>query len=357
MDNCFDYKGMYRGKTIMITGGLGFIGSNLAHQLVKLGTDRVIIIDSMREGSGFNIFNIEEIKDLVEVPCLKEGGVDIGDSFKIKKLLDGVDYVFNLAGNTSHVGSKDDPLRDLEINLQSQVSFLNTCKNYVEDSGKTLKIVFTSTRDVYGKVREKDLPIKESSLIREPADPQGINNQAAESYHLWYRNFGIKSSILRLTNTYGPRHQMKTPDGFLNWFIKKSLDGEEIELWGGGESLRDFNYVADVVEALLMVMAQKTDGEIYNLGSYLCKVGKYGDSCNNLKTVSEIAQLVVELSQKGSVKVVPYPEDKKSIEPGNFFANITKIYNDVGWRPSTELKEGIKKTIKFYKENRRDYWG
>jgi len=346
-----DYEKEYEGKTIMITGGLGFIGSNLAHELVKYNPKKIIIIDSMIKGTGFNIFNIRDIIDRVEIPNLDKRGVDIRDNYKIAELLQGVDYIFNLAGITSHVKSKEEPLRDSEINLQSHLCFLETIRKYMKYSSKPLKILFTSTRDVYGKVKQDDLPVNENMIISEVADPQGIHNHAVEHYHLWYRNFGIQSTILRLTNTYGPRHQMQTPDGFINYFIKKAINNKTIELWGGGKSLRDFNYIDDVIEALLIVMAnKKTNNQIYNLGSFSNK------NCGQVISIGEIAKLIIEIAGSGYFKEIPYPEDKKSIEPGHFFADITKIHNHTGWRPSIELSEGIKRTIDFYKINKEKYW-
>ncbi len=349
------YLNQFEGKTIMITGGLGFIGSNLAHKLTQLNPEKIILIDSLLKNHGGNISNIKEIQNKVEIPDFDIGGVDIRNHPKITKLLNNVDYVFNLAGSTSHSRSSENPLRDLEINLESHVSFLNSCRTYIKNSKKPLKILFSSTRDIYGKIPEIELPAKESFPCITPADPQGIHNQAAEQHHLWMKNFGINSTVLRLTNTYGPRHQMKTPDGFINWFIKKSLENEEIELWGGGISLRDFNYIDDVIDAFLLTMSNpKTNQQTYNLGSFTRKI----NPCitPQIKSIKEIAETIIEIAESGSVKEIPYPEDKKQIEPGHFFADITKIHTQLGWMPKTELKAGILKTLNFYKQNKQNYW-
>ncbi|MCD4666590.1 GDP-mannose 4,6-dehydratase [archaeon] len=354
-----DFKTVFNGKHVLITGGLGFIGSNLAHKLVDLGA-HVIIVDSLITGLGANKFNIEDIKDKIEIPNIEFGGVDLRNTSKMSKIIQGVDYVFNLAGSISHSGSKENPLRDLELNLESHLSFLEVCRRYMERENfkPNLKIVFAGTRDQYGKVREEFLPVNEKQLVHHAADPQGINKHAAEFYHLWYRNFGIKAVSLRMTNTYGPRQQMKDPgQGVLSWFIRKSMENEELQLWGGGESLRDFNYVDDVVDALLLVMAsEKTDGEVYNLGSYIRKDGRYIDDCGNIITVGKVAQLVTEIAGSGSCKIIPYPDDKKDIEPGHFSSDITKIYKKLGWKPKVSLNEGIKRTLDYYRNYKEHYF-
>ncbi|MAG37887.1 NAD-dependent epimerase [Candidatus Pacearchaeota archaeon] len=352
-----NYKSAFKGKNIMITGGLGFIGSNLAHALAPLSPERIVIVDSYLEGHGANKYNLSGIEDIVEIPSEFSGGIDIRDNKNFSPLLSGIDYIFNLAGSISHIGSKKDPLKDLQLNLESHVSFLQSCRTYVESGGKPPKIIFGGTRDQYGKLPESTLPVRENTLHEDPADPQGIHNQAAEFHHLWYRNFGIQASSLRLTNTFGPRHPMQNPSqGFLNWFIRLALENKEIELWGGGEALRDFNYVDDVTEAFLRTMASdETDGNVYNLGSYIRKSGRVKDMGDNARTVSEAAHAIVEKAGSGSCRVIPYPEDKKAIEPGHFCADATKIYEEVGWLPRTSFQEGIEKTLGFYKSERENY--
>lgn len=145
--------------------------------------------------------------------------------------------------------------------------------------------------------------------------------------------------------------------GVLNWFIKKAIDDEVLELWGEGEPLRDFIYVDDVVEALIKLMvSEKTDGQVYNLGAYRKKNGMYEHLCDSIKTIKDAAKIVIETAGSGSCKIIPYPEDRKSLEPGHFYADSTKIYEDIGWEPKTNLKEGFKKTIYFYRKNKEKYW-
>ena len=279
----------------------------------------------------------------------------------MRTLVKDVDYIFNLAGSINHLGSLQDPATDLDLNLRSHIILLEACRDYLQKEGpRKLKIVFTGTRDQYGKVREAHLPIQENFLIEEVTDPQGINNHAAEFYHLWYRGLklGIESVSLRLTNVYGPRHRMSDPGlGVLNWFIRQAMDNQNLELWGGGIALRDFIYVDDVVDALLRVMASDiTDGKVYNTGSYIKKDGLYEHLGGNIQSVYAAAQLVIQLVGKGSRTTIPYPEDRKPLEPGHFYADATKIHKDTGWSPKVPLVEGIKRTIAYYQKEKEHYW-
>ena len=346
------YEKEYDGKNIIITGGLGFIGSNLAHKLVELNPNKIIIIDALIKNHGGSIKNIRGIEDKLEVPY-SNNGLNINDR-RIIKYLEGIDYVFNLAGSVRHIDSKNDPLNDLEINLTSHVAFLDFCRDYV-GKGNKIKVLFSATRDIYGKTSEDDLPLKEDFLTREAADPQGINNHSAEYYHLWYgRNFNFDVVSLRLTNTYGPRQKINNPSqGFLGYFIYQTINDKEIELWGGGNALRDFNYVDDVVEAMLMAMSsENTNGKMYNLGAFIRKNGKYQEMGGNIRSVREAAETIISIAQSGKYKIVEYPEEKKVIEPGHVYLDATKIYNDIGWEPKTSFEDGIKRTIEFYKENK-----
>ena len=354
-----DYLKKFEGKTVMVTGGAGFVGSNLVHALIPLKLKRILVVDALIPGLGSNLYNFHEIKDKIELYTGEEG--DLRNFSQMRKLVQGVDYIFNLAGSINHEGSLRDPASDLDFNLRSHIILLEACREYLQQEGpKKLKIVFTGTRDQYGKVREAHLPIQENYLIEEVTDPQGINNHAAEFYHLWYRGLkiGIESASLRLTNVYGPRHRMSDPGlGVLNWFIRQAMDNQNLELWGGGVALRDFIYVDDVVDALLRVMASDiTDGKVYNTGSYIKKNGLYEHFGGNIKSVYEAAQLVIKLAGKGSCSVIPYPEDRKAIEPGHFYADATKIHKDTGWSPKISLEEGIQRTIEYYHKHKQHYW-
>lgn len=325
---------IFTGKNVMITGGLGFIGSNLAHKLARLKS-QVTIIDSLSPVYGGNIFNIKVIKNKCKV-FIK----DLRDQPLINHLVKGQDFIFNLAGQVSHIDSLENPLQDLEANCRTHLVLLEACKRY----NPNVKIIFAGTRGQYGKPAY--LSVDENCPMS-PIDINGINNVAGEAYHLlYYRNFGFRTTSLRLTNTYGPRHQMKNSrQGFLNWFIRLAIDGEEIKIFGDGRQLRDFNYIDDVVRAFLMVaISKKTDGQVFNLGS------------GNPISVLDVAKLVVEISRSGEIKQVPFPEENKKIEIGDYYANYAKIKRILGWQPDVSLRDGLKMTIGYYRNNKRRYW-
>lgn len=352
-----NYKEFFCDKGILITGGLGFIGSNLAYRLAKLSPKKIMLADALVPGLGGNKYNLEGIEDNVELITGKDG--DIRNNDTMKELVSQADYIFNLAGSVSHIGSKKNPLFDLELNLESHIHFLETCKNELKSRNKPLKVVYSGTRDQYGKISQSDIPVNENYLTRQAADPQGINKGAAEFYHFWYGNhYGIQSCSLRLTNTYGPRHIMTdSGQGALNWFIRKAIDREEIELWDGGEAIRDFNHVDDVVEALLMSMgSEKSNGQAYNLGSFRKKNGLFEYLGGNITSIKNAAEEVIRIAGSGSCKTILYPADRKDIEPGHFYGDTTKIYEELGWEPKISLQEGLKRTIEFYRQNKEKYW-
>ena len=324
----------FDGKRILITGGLGFIGSNLAHVLAGHCAE-LILVDSLIPQYGGNLFNISGIEDKARVNI-----ADVRDESSMDYLVRNKDFVFNLAGQVSHIDSMLDPYTDLEINCRSQLSILEACKK----NNRDVKILFAGTRGQYGKVDR--LPVDEDTLMR-PTDVNGINNMAGEWYHILYNNvYGIRATSLRLTNTYGPRHHMRTSrQGVLSWFIRLAIEGKEISLFGGGEQQRDFNYVDDVVEAMLLAAASdEANGEIFNLGS-----GKP-------VSLREAAELVCDVAGAGSVKSVPFPDDKKKIEIGNYAADISKVRRTLGWTPRTSLRDGVEKTIAFFRRYRQHYW-
>lgn len=329
-----DYRENFKGKDALITGGLGFIGSNLAAELVNLGS-KVTLVDSMIPEYGGNFFNIKEIEDKVKVNI-----ADIRDEYSMRYIVKGRDYIFNLAGTLSHIDSMDDPYTDLDINCRSQLSILEACRR----NNKDAKIVFAGTRGQYG--RATYLPVDEKHPLQ-PVDVNGINNTAGEWYHILYNNvYGLRASSLRLTNTYGPRHQMKhSRQGFLNWFLRLALEKQEIKIYGEGKQKRDFNYVMDVVKAFLFVAASdKANGEVYNLGS------------GHPVSVADIAKLVVEMAGSGSYSHVDFPSDKFRIEVGDYYADFGKIKDTFGWEPETTLEDGIKETIDFYLRFQKYYW-
>lgn len=322
----------YKGAKILITGGLGFIGSNLAHRLVELDAS-VTIVDSLIPEYGGNLFNIDGLENKLRVNFS-----DVRDPHSMKYLIKGKDILFNLAGQTSHKDSMADPYTDLEINCKAQISILEACRNY----NPTISVVFASTRQIYGK--PDYLPVNEKHLLR-PCDVNGINKMAGEWYHILYNNvYGIRSCSLRLTNTYGPRMRIKdSRQTFVGEWIRCLLEGKPIEVWGG-EQMRDFTYVDDVVEAFLLVANNDSSfGKIFNLG---------GDTVVNLK---ELAKLLIRVNSNGVYKVCTFPEELKKIDIGDYYADYKLIRHALAWTPKVSIEDGMKLTLAFYRENYQNY--
>lgn len=326
-------KGYYKNRKILITGGLGFIGSNLAISLVRAGA-KVTIIDALIPEYGGNLFNIKPVKNKVKI---------VKGDIRNKKLVDKVvkdqEIIFNLAGTLSHVDSMTDPMTDLEINCRAQLSLLESVRKY---SPKT-KIIFAGTRNQYGKA--KYLPVDENHP-QEPTDINGINNIAAEKYHLMYTAvYGIKTVSLRMTNTYGVRHQMHhSRQGVLNWFIRELLEGKEIKLFGDGKQIRDINYVSDVVDAMMVIAETKHGwGEAYNIGGIPV-------------SLLDFVKKMIKIAGFGRYNISPFPTDRKKIEIGDYIASWVKIKKTYGWKPKITLDEGISQTINYYKANKNHYW-
>jgi UDP-glucose 4-epimerase len=255
-------------------------------------------------------------------------------------LVQGQDYLFNLAGQTSHLDSMTDPYTDLEINCRAQLSILEACRKH----NPNLKLVYASTRQIYGK--PDYLPVDERHLLH-PVDVNGVNKMAGEWYHILYNNvYGIRACALRLTNTYGPRMRVKDArQTFLGIWIKRLIDEEPIQVFGDGSQIRDFNYVDDVVEALLLAGASSAaDGGIFNLGS---------DETINLR---DLAALLIDINGGGSFEIVPFPPDRKAIDIGDYYADYRLIQGRLGWRPKVPLREGLRRTLEFYRREREYYW-
>ena len=322
------------GKRILITGGLGFIGSTLGRRLADLGAG-VLLVDSLIPEYGGNLFNIVGYEDKLQVNI-----ADVRDEFSMDYLVQGRDYLFNLAGQTSHLDSMRDPYTDLEINCRAQLSILEACRK----NNPRVKIVFASTRQIYGK--PDYVPVDERHLLH-PTDVNGINKMAGEWYHILYNNvYGVRAVSLRLTNTYGPRMRVKDArQTFLGDWIRKVIDGEPIEIWGDGTQVRDFNYVDDVVDAILLAAAtDDSNGQIYNLGS---------DETINLRA---LAELCIEANRGGNYCLIPYPPDRKPIDIGDYYADYRRIRGKLGWRPQVNLREGLTRTLEYYRQHRQHYW-
>lgn len=324
----------FRGKNTLITGGAGFIGSNLAIKLVELGA-KVTIIDSLIPEYGGNLFNLEPIKNEIKLNIS-----DVRDEHSMKYLIKDQDYLFNLAGQTSHLDSMTNPYADLEINAKAQLSILEACRRY----NPGVKIVFASTRQIYGKPQY--LPVDEKHPLY-PVDVNGINKMAGEWYHIVYNNvYKIKSVVLRLTNTYGPRMRVKDArQTFLGIWIKNVVQNKKILVFGDGKQIRDFNYVDDVVNAfLLAAQSDDVNGMIFNLGS------------DDPITLVDTAKLIKEISTTAEYELVPFPNDRKSIDIGDYYADYRMIRSKLGWQPKVFLREGLSKTIDYYLKYSNYYW-
>jgi UDP-glucose 4-epimerase len=327
-----DYLESYRGRKVLVTGGLGFIGSNLCRTLADLGA-QVLAVDSLLPDYGGNLFNLDGYEDKVRINIADVRGH--GMEFLVKDQ----EVLFNLAGQVSHIDSMVDPFTDLEINGRSQLSILEA----VRKGNPELKIVFAGTRQVYGKPQY--LPVDEAHLLN-PTDVNGINNIAGEFYHLVYHSvYGIRASSLRLTNTYGPRQLIRhNRQGFIGWFMRQATLGEEIQLFGDGLQKRDFNHVDDVVDAFLRAGAMDAaDGQVFNLGDAVPV------------SLLDLAKLLIELSGRGSFRLVPFPPERKRIDIGDFYADTTKIRGALGWEPKLGLRQGLAETLSFYRAHQARY--
>lgn len=325
----------YRGRRVMITGGLGFIGSNLARRLVELGAD-VLLVDSLIPDYGGNLFNIDGIEGRVRVNV-----ADVRQSTTMNYLVQDREVIFNLAGQVSHIDSMRDPHTDLEINCRSQLTLLEACRRF----NPTTRVVYASTRQIYGKPHH--LPVTEQHLVQ-PTDVNGINKAAGENYHLVYNNvFGVRACSLRLTNIYGPRQLMRhNRQGFIAWFIRLALENREIQIFGDGSQLRDFVYVDDAVEAFLRApLCDALNGQAVNVG---------GDEHVSHK---ELVALLLELSGAGSCRFVDWPPEKKVIDIGSFYADSTRFKQASGWSPQIDLREGLTRTLAYYRAHLPRYLG
>lgn len=323
----------FHGRNVLVTGGLGFLGSNLAIKLARYGA-QVTIVDSLIPQFGGSFFNISPVRGQVVVNIS-----DMRDANSLDILVQGKDYIFNLAGQVSHGDSMRDPQLDLEVNCVSTMNLVEACRKHNPEA----RMLYTSTRQVYG--RPQCLPVREDHPTV-PIDVNGINKLAAEYYHLLYHStYGIRSTVLRLTNTFGPRQQIRSNrQGFATIFLRQALRGETISLYGGGGQLRDFNYVDDAVAALLMAITQpKCMGQVYNLGS---------------QRPYSLVQFVELLQRQCTFQVekVPFPDDKKIIDIGDYYGDFSKFKAATGWQPAVDLEEGLERTVAFYREHKEVYW-
>ena len=327
------YRAFYAGRRVLVTGGLGFIGSNLSRELVTLGA-RVTIVDALIPDYGGNRFNIEGIEERVRLDVS-----DVRDGDAVRGLVRGQDVIFNLAGQVSHIDSMRDPHTDLEINCRAQLSLLEACRAH----NPGVKVVFAGTRQVYG--RPSSLPVTEDHLVK-PTDVNGINKAAGEYYHLVYNNvFGLRACSLRLTNVFGPRQLLKhNRQGFIGWFIRLALEDQEIQIYGDGSQVRDLVYVDDAADAFLRAGASDAaNGRVFNVGG--------------LEPITHrgLVERLIAVAGSGRYRFVDWPSEKRAIDIGSFYADSSLIARTLGWRPVTPIREGLQQTVAFYREHLSHY--
>jgi len=322
----------FKGKRVLITGGLGFIGSNLARTLVTLGA-KVTILDSLIPEYGGNRRNLRGLERKVDINL-----ADVRDRHSLPEFLRGQHYLFNLAGQTSHMDSMTDPETDLEINCRAQLSLLEACRRH----NPGIRVVFASTRQIYG--RPDYLPVDEKHPLR-PVDVNGINKLAGEEYHLLYSAVhGIRSTVLRLTNTIGPRMRVKDArQTFVGVWVRQILEGKPVEVWGG-DQLRDFTYVDDAVEAFLLAATHpKAVGGVFNLGG----VGRI--------SLRNLAKTLVAVAGQGSYTIKAFPADRKKIDIGDYYSDGRLIAKKLGWKPQTTIKQALALTVGYYRKELPHY--
>ena len=324
-----------KGKCILVTGGLGFIGSNLVRRLLVEGA-QVTVVDSLIPEYGGNQFNLTDLEDH---EGLAINISDVRDPHSMEHLVGAHDFLFNLAGQTSHLDSMENPFTDLDINAKAQLSILEACRKFNPD----IKIVFASTRQIYG--RPQYLPVDEKHPLH-PVDVNGVNKMAGEWFHIVYNDvYGIRSAVLRLTNTYGPRMRVKdSRQTFLGIWIRLLLEGKLITVFGDGKQKRDFNYVDDVVEALILAASdERTNGKIFNLGS------------TEALSLEDSARLMTDQVPSSSYEKIPFPPDRKAIDVGDFLCDPRTFCETFGWKPKTTFAQGMEKTLAYYKEHLAHY--
>jgi UDP-glucose 4-epimerase len=324
----------YDHRTVLVTGGLGFIGSNLVRHLATRSSATIRVVDSLNPMCGGDIRNIDGLRRPVDVHIF-----DLRDTTKLEGVLRGVDVVFNLAGQVSHSDSMKDPFQDLRSNVEAQLALLESCRQHCPDA----RVVYAGTRQCYGRPRQ--LPVGEDHPIA-PRDVNGAHKFAAECYHsIYHRAYGLATCSLRLTNTYGPRQMIRNPrQGFIGWFVHQAVCDRTITVFGDGSQLRDLNYVSCVVDALLRAgVHPRAPGRVYNLG--------------DAEPISllALAELPVAGAGKGRTRLAPFPPQQQVIDIGNYYSNFTRIQRELGWRPLVSLRDGLSSTIRFFEKHRAIY--
>ena len=324
----------FQGKKVLITGGMGFIGSNLAIALVTAGAN-VTITDAMIPDFGGNLFNIEPIHDRVTINFC-----DVRDVHVMNYLVRDQDFVFHLAGQVDHIMSLTDPFPDIDINIKGTAVLMEACKHY----NPQVRVVYIGTRGQYGPA--VSLPVSETA----PTYPKGIyevSRLTAEKITQIYHDIhGIRSIMLRLTNIYGPRAQMKHARyGVANWFVRLAIDNASIKVFGDGLLKRDFLYIDDCIQAMLMTtQCESAYGQIFNVG------------IDQPTTFKELAETLIRVAGSGTWEYAPFTPERAAQDPGDFYSDITKIRQIVGWKPTTALDDGLAMTIAYYRQYKQYYW-
>jgi UDP-glucose 4-epimerase len=323
---------MRNGK-VLVLGGLGFIGSNLAQELTRLGV-KVTIYDACLDPYGWNFANIKEIKDGVE---FIKG--DIRDFDLLSTYVKDKEYIFHCAAQLGQEISMANPFLDIDINCRGTMNLLEACRKVNREA----KIVYMGTRVQVGELVY--LPVDERHSDN-PQNIYGINKLTAEKYLLlYYKLYGIPCTSLRLSNVYGHRCQMRHGHyAVLNYFLRLAMEDKVITVYGEGNQTRDFIYIDDVVTAsILAAQSPSANGEVFIVGS-----GK------ETKLIDAV-KLILDIVGKGTYVHIPFPPERERIDIKRFVASYAKLKEILGWQPRTHLEEGIRKTYNFYKERLNEY--
>ncbi len=323
----------YKNKNVLITGGLGFIGSTIAHRMVDCGAN-VIIIDNLNPLYGGNLFNIKDIANKIEIII-----DDVLHSNKLIDLLKKANIIFHLAAQVSYIDSLNIPEMDLDLNARSTLNILELLRRY----NPKCRIIFSSSRMVYGKVEK---PLVSEDCPTNPLSLYGIHKLTSEKYLLmYYKDFGIPTTVLRITNPYGPRQQIKhSKYSLVGWFIRLAMKGEVIKIYGDGKQLRDYIFINDIVNAMIRIAETSLSvGEVINIGS-----GTSTKFCDMVKSV-------VRIVGNGSIEFIPWPADYEKVETGDIRVDISKLKAITNWQPEYSLENGILKTFEYYKTNIKHY--
>jgi UDP-glucose 4-epimerase len=330
-----DPRAFYHGKKVLVTGGLGCLGSSLTLELVRAGAE-VTVVDSCHPLFGANEHNLHGVRDQVDVNVC-----DIRDEDAMNHLIKGKDILFHIGMQTSHVDSMTDPFWDIDINCRGNMVVYEAVRHH----NPGCYVIYAGTRGQYGVL--ETTPVDEKQRMQ-PTDVYGVNKVAAEGYGFVYnRAHQMPFCSLRVNNCYGPRHQMRHAKyGILNWFIRLAMDGDTIKLYGDGSQKRDYNYVDDAIEAFLLAGANqdKCNGEAFNLGS------------GRARTLREATEMILQAAGQGSLELVPWPKDREVIETGDYFADFSKFTAATGWQPKVEMEDGLAQTVEFYRANQKYYW-